>query len=466
MTDHAISEMMRFAAEKPVETDDLYHYTSASVAIDIVLAQMQLRLGLLEATNDPRESRPRYPNLSIAHGVPNDDVQEIWKEADDLLRRNAKVACFTRDYDLPEWSLEQRRLRGYAHPALWAHYGGAHSGVCLKFSRRVLGNRMRNLLEDRGLLFEGPVQYSSESWSGRANAEGFDLEQINEFGLDAVASAFIERHHQELFFHKHDDWSSEHEYRWVLVAPGLVPVYIDITGCLTGIVLGDGFPEARLRAAHHLADCCGGIDVAQVSFRNGGTILLPSSLPIASGRPYRRSGTIKERVEALADAETNAAAAKARAEDFARPLVSRLQAIIEHVRDQSMRLPAARVETLGRSLAIPPADRRHKPGVPTFESEVDVGAMCVITNESRPIEFVAGVALQSLNTDRLRFHAAYTLRDLESADGEKELWRFREESERDLADARRIVDEMSELMLSRLAEAMASFDELRRDVPE
>jgi hypothetical protein len=61
--DHQVAEMMRLAAETPAETDDLYHYTSASVAIDNILTQTQLRLGLIEATNDPRESRPRYPHI-------------------------------------------------------------------------------------------------------------------------------------------------------------------------------------------------------------------------------------------------------------------------------------------------------------------------------------------------------------------------------------------------------------------
>jgi hypothetical protein len=196
--DHQVAEMMRLAAETPAETDDLYHYTSASVAIDSILAQTQLRLGLIEATNDPRESRPRYPNISVAHGVAHDNVQQIWTEADSLLRRSAKVACFTRDYALPDWALEQQRLRGYAHPALWAHYGGAHTGVCLKFSRDALGSRIRDSMGDSGL--EGPVQYSPESWSGRANAEGLDLEQINEFGLDAVVTRFIEQQHEDSTF--------------------------------------------------------------------------------------------------------------------------------------------------------------------------------------------------------------------------------------------------------------------------
>jgi len=460
--DHGVAEMMRLAAETPAETDDLYHYTSASVAVDSILTQAQLRLGLIEATNDPRESRPRYPPISLAHGVANDDVQEIWAEADRLLRRSAKVACFTRDYALPDWALEGQRLRGYAHSALWAHYGEAHRGVCLKFRRATLGSRIRDSVGDRGLLFEGPVRYSSESWSGSANAENLDLEQINEFGLDAVVTRFIEQHHQELFFRKHDDWSNEHEYRWLLVEAGLVPLYIDITGCLTGIVLGDAFPEARLRAVHHLADSCGGIDVAQVKFHNGGPMLIPLARPTPSSRPHRRTGTALERTKALRDAEADAAAAKARAEEFVRPLVSRLQTIIDRVRVELAECPAARVQTMSGFAAIPQIDRRRRPGVPTFESEYDVGVMCVVTDDSRPIEVVAGVALQSLNKDRLRFHGAITLRDLSSTDGETELWRFREESERDMEVARGVLDDMGGLVLGQLAPALASFDALRQ----
>ena len=43
-------------------------------------------------------------------------------------------------------------------------------------------------------------------------------------------------------FIQHDDWSNEHEYRWLLIEGGLVPVYIDITGRLTGIMLGERVP--------------------------------------------------------------------------------------------------------------------------------------------------------------------------------------------------------------------------------
>src|SRR5450759_3642880 len=142
-----------------VPTDDLYHYTSAEIALDNILAQSQLRLGLVEWMNDPREARPRYPNLQRPDGVPDDGVEDLWEEADRLMRRAAKVACFTLDYELPESALDQNALRGYAHPALWAHYGGAHTGACLRFSRRALAERIEAVLGPRGQLFHGSVEY-------------------------------------------------------------------------------------------------------------------------------------------------------------------------------------------------------------------------------------------------------------------------------------------------------------------
>lgn len=196
----------------PALTDDLYHYTSSNIALDSIIAQMQLRLGLVELMNDPRESRPRYPNLSIAEGVPKAGPA-IMEEADRLLRRAAKVACFTQDYELPDSVADRNALRGYAHPALWAHYAGGHTGVCLRFDRRALDSCMRAQLSSYGLLFEGAVEYRQEL-SSTAQATGLDVEQIHEFGLDAVVTRYIERYQRELFFEKHSDWASEAEYRW------------------------------------------------------------------------------------------------------------------------------------------------------------------------------------------------------------------------------------------------------------
>jgi len=47
----------------------LYHYTSATAAVESILPTGQLRLGLFEFTNDPRESKRWYLSASVAEGV-------------------------------------------------------------------------------------------------------------------------------------------------------------------------------------------------------------------------------------------------------------------------------------------------------------------------------------------------------------------------------------------------------------
>ena len=44
----------------------LYHYTSAGAAVDGILPTGQLRLGLFEFTNDPRESKQWRLSASVA----------------------------------------------------------------------------------------------------------------------------------------------------------------------------------------------------------------------------------------------------------------------------------------------------------------------------------------------------------------------------------------------------------------
>lgn len=74
---------------------------------------------------------------------------------------------------------------------------------------------------------------------------GLDVEQIYEFGLDAVVSRYVERYHRELFFEKHSDWASEAEYRWVFVNPEPSPVYVDVSTALTGSASSSGVSLPR-----------------------------------------------------------------------------------------------------------------------------------------------------------------------------------------------------------------------------
>lgn len=444
----------------PTITDDLYHYTSSSVALDSIVPQMQLKLGLIELMNDPRESHPRYPNLSIADGV-RDPAPDLMEDADRLMRRAAKVACFTRDYELPDSVLDPAALRGYKHPALWAHYAAGHTGVCLQFSHRALDSCMRAQLSSQGSLFEGAVEYRTEL-SSTARAMGLDVEQIYEFGLDAVVARYIERYHRELFFEKHSDWASEVEHRWVFVNPAPSPVYVDISGALRGIVLGDAFPEVRLDAVHHLASQFD-LDVKQVRFSNAWQHVVPVDAPSPREPPmHRRGGPLEDRARELAEAESEAERASARGEQLAAPTVAELRGLMQQIAERAAALPAVEVAVYDRALAVPPAERRRAPGVPTYSADYQQGVMCVLENLPRySVTFVASAAVQTIGEDRLKLHAAFEVERWRKDEPNErvELWRFAIEGTP--AAAVEIRTKLVAEMTDQLEPALATFDEYR-----
>lgn len=447
---------------QPTLTDDLYHYTAAGVALDAIVALMQLRLGLVEATNDPRESRPRYPPIQGAASLANDEPSEIWDEADRLVRRQARVACFTLDYELPDTAIASSSLRGYAHPALWAHYAAGHAGVALRFSRTALERRIGEALDGQGAVFHGAVDYVLDSFA--PGAEPLDMAQVDEFGLDAVVARYAERHHRLLFFRKHMDWAYENEYRWVHLTGDARPTYIDVGGCLTGIVLGDAFPDARVDAVLRLADHLGGLEVRQVRFHNGSLILVPlSPAPQRAARPHGRSGSLAERTSALALAEREAASAHARAELFAQPLVAQLDAGLTRVAEVAGGRIGVDV-ALHRSLdAIAPSERGRAAGVNPGGAQYERGTACVV--ENRPgatCTFVAAAALQVRCDAWVAIHARISVEQWRpTGNVTEELWGARREASLDPDAAGQALGEVLEALLGHCAGALDTFDERR-----
>jgi hypothetical protein len=439
-------------------TDDLYHYTSAEVGVDSVLSQMRFRMGLIEWTNDPRESRPHYPTIS---GADSDgpDLHALWQEADHLLRKSAKVACFTLDYELPREAFDSEVLRGWAHPALWAHYGGRHGGVCLQFSRRALSTRIAEAASDIGRLFEGAVEYVSDPLQDFIS-ESLNLQQILEFGLDAVVERFIERNHRALFFRKHSDWSNEYEYRWVLVEPTPLPVNVNVTGCLTGVLLGDAFPASRVDAVHHLASKWGGLEVSQVHFQRGLPRRLPP--PPAPASAYqlsrRRSGSHEERVVALVEAEAARAEAALRAERESRSVVFEVHRTIQEIVEQARVLPDTEVAPHPSVYALPPEQRRTAAGVSNESSVLDKGAMCVV--EALPkqsLTLVLAIAVQVFPDGRISLHSVIDL-EIWAPNGNlrEELWRL----PATIGDAE-VCQGMARSILARTDSAFHTFNERR-----
>jgi hypothetical protein len=117
--------------------------------------------------------------------------------------------------------------------------------------------------------------------------------------------------------------------------------------------------------------------------------------------------------------------------------------------------------------AIPAPERRRAPSVPTYESDYDTGAMCVV--EATPKHshiFTAAAAIQVMANGRLKFHAAFELeRWLPTGNEHRELWRWSQQIEADSTAAEQSVDELTDAMLDQLEPALNTFDQQRGQSP-
>jgi hypothetical protein len=248
----------------------LYHYTTSHAALGSILPTQRLRFGLARYMNDPREAKSWL--FSLRGGKGDHDLLAINQAAADVLQRTAKLLCFARDD--PERTRPGSGVeifgRGFAHPAMWAHYAGGHSGVCLIFDRAMLHERIETEWREQSdwMLYAGNVTYRDY---GSDEIDAFSLagDRIDAVGLDIALAEHFETYHAVLFFRKNEDWSGEFEYRWLLQSPDPVPKFIAIGDSLVGVVVGEHFPAVDHDSLEHLTQALGRPPIATCLWRNG-----------------------------------------------------------------------------------------------------------------------------------------------------------------------------------------------------
>ncbi|WP_284986946.1 DUF2971 domain-containing protein [Arthrobacter sp. fls2-241-R2A-172] len=290
--------------EEEPATGEVFHYTSADVAISNILATGTLRLSPMHSTNDPWESEPIYTGFSLVD--PEDEKQfdgdrfrAATKEIDHHIRLRSKVLCLTRDWGqgLPRFEGERR---GWRHLSSWAHYGGGHAGVCMGFDLEKLHEAFEKVGGSDDLRVSGPISY----WRGpRAPfLDSIDTSHLIRYGTDAVARHYAEVFKKQIFLSKHADWSAEYEYRFALMNQSTLPEYIDISDALTCVFLGHSFPDWKLPSLHEALSKFGNIDINRMRYHNRTVQALPPGEPEVAGTafPPTEGGSLMERVDALA----------------------------------------------------------------------------------------------------------------------------------------------------------------------
>lgn len=241
------------------EPDEMlvFHYTKLETA-EKILTTGRLRLGPYTSTNDPRETKEWVAEMTLAAGgVSEETLHEAdvaGEKADQLLRRGARLACFTLDRS-PRTEAAPGSLfhRGWARANMWAHYADRHRGACLVFRRdEIVGQ-----VDDHRPHADGDV-FSC----GRVNYADMPLHiallmaDVRDRGIADVLDNLQTRRGAvgDLYFTKNSDWSSEQEFRVVVVRWAIpqeeweVPLDIPFGNSLLAIVLGEAATEPGVAA--------------------------------------------------------------------------------------------------------------------------------------------------------------------------------------------------------------------------
>lgn len=203
------------------------HYTSLTTALEHILPTGQLRLSPAGYVNDPLEvcaynyasqlATTDEVDLDKLSGGPVDltDVAQI----NERRNREWNVLCMSLDH--PNLTDESRgagapfTMYGHGKPAMWAHYAESHRGVCLIFNAQALHDNIVNTFAR-----DCHIKYGSMKYRTSLKDVGFELpfnptDLVNQ-GKDEALRKFILQNHKEILLTKQEDWSNEHEFRWLI----------------------------------------------------------------------------------------------------------------------------------------------------------------------------------------------------------------------------------------------------------
>jgi hypothetical protein len=463
---------LEMAATQWSATNDLFHYTSAQAAA-IILATGKLRLSPYPKTNDLWETEPHSPTLSGPMGDDIDAAFSLWEELDRHLRLHTKVGCLTRDFVPAADILNRDAARGWSHLALWSHYGDKYAGVCLRLDQDKLLESFLRHSEPASFAFHGPVRYLNGQNSA-STISGVDLGQVKEFGADAAALAYAAKNKDPLFFRKHSDWAYESEYRLVLLNQSDDYDHIDIRDAVTGVVLGNRFPEQNLRMVQEALESYPNVEVEQLQFHQRRLFCVPlEGFPpgdrpsFGPTPPAQREGSLAERLLALQNAESEAESARHDAEALARTPLQQLEEGIRALEAHLRLWPGTMLHpTSGGAIAVPEEERQRRPGVPGEKIYYQSGFLCHVAHLPLSSEtLVASAALQVLDGERLRLHALVVIEHVgDTVNEQEEFWSDRREV--DAPDAPAAVAALMADLATVVHDARAAFDQARGMVDE
>ena len=175
-------------------------------------------------------------------------------------REKVKVVALSQDVRESRLSTLGHMGAGFSRPTMWAHYAGNHTGCCIAFDKARLTQRIMHessdLFGDPAGVAQGAVSYSADAFGGDASLRGINADEVRQNGPEIAVRDHFRRIGIDVWFQKHSDWSPEAEYRFVYRDPVSQNdmIFVDLTDCVVGLILGVDFRESHLGIARDFCD--------------------------------------------------------------------------------------------------------------------------------------------------------------------------------------------------------------------
>lgn len=228
----------------------LYHYTSEYIVSEKICSEDLLQIGNIKNTNDPKEKN--IPSIKLEYYVNalQCEFESIMESIYEELKKY-KIVCFCKDA-----IIDNRPVRGYSKPRMWAQYANKHRGCCLVLSR----------VEFEKTLAESNLEYflgKDISYNNYLEKPSFILK--DDKNIEEKIKVFVRDNIDWFLFSKNVDWQSENEKRYIVYSNN-EKEFINIRKSLVAIVFGSETPYHNFKGIIEHFDS---IETTRLHWSNG-----------------------------------------------------------------------------------------------------------------------------------------------------------------------------------------------------
>lgn len=237
-----------------LDNRNLYHFTSAKIAIDYILKNNEIRFSNLYNLNDPKESRswPFKIYDEIDSSTFTKVTNDLFNQIDDYIKKTWFVACFKEEFDVDK-NDDDSMKRAFYDMRMWAQYGDNHKGVCLIFDHDKFISSLNK--DEKVIHFEGKINYLETRPQILPDPFRLSYRRLSSGNLCDYIDEISFIYNRLFFFTKFASWRDENEYRVVIHKKNCDKEYFfhPLDDSISGVIVGNSISDKDLNAILDIA---------------------------------------------------------------------------------------------------------------------------------------------------------------------------------------------------------------------